>query len=310
ASGLEVVACCGYSYLVASIGTSTLFVLRFYQFFIAMACNLYSTSCPVTYGSIPANVQLFSKAISSAITSIFLLVTVPMNISLCLGMKSMTQSSYAYPTAMIIYTPPLALVIMSKEVILTLSSLSCATRLLPFESIIKYFNCFKDFTTKCNCIEKYSLMCENIYASLVIINAANLIVFFGIFSEFEHTHDSVPSREDFTNETIGIFNVDARLSTQMTLVYIIVASPIVFSFCLWMRRQIILNLDQKKLRMSTNSHMMHRMLLRALRAQLLISFIASFGSSLLILSIFNVLRSPMLNFVQLLVDYIQLVAKY
>lgn len=35
----------------------------------------------------------FSKAISSIITAIFLLVTVPMNISLCLGMRSITQSS-------------------------------------------------------------------------------------------------------------------------------------------------------------------------------------------------------------------------
>lgn len=44
---------------------------------------------------------------------------------------------------------------------------------------------------------------QNICASLVIVNAANLIVFFGIFSEFEHTHDSVSSLEEFTNETIG-----------------------------------------------------------------------------------------------------------
>ncbi|GMT07992.1 hypothetical protein PENTCL1PPCAC_30166, partial [Pristionchus entomophagus] len=74
------------------------------------------------------------------------------------------------------------------------------------------------------------------------------------------------------NLNIGILDSSTRLTTRATRAYVASASPIVFICCFIMQRRIMSFLRDNKFGLSTASLAIHRMVMKALRSQLIISF--------------------------------------
>ncbi|GMT08026.1 hypothetical protein PENTCL1PPCAC_30200, partial [Pristionchus entomophagus] len=155
-------------------------------------------------------------------------------------------------------------------------------------------------------LTKENLNKMGVCITLVCVNGINFLVIIVMFHEFTHTNtDSFIQFTDgripteVLNLTIGILDSSTRLTTQATGMYVASASPIVFACCFIMQRRIMSFLRDNNvcpLRGRTISSFI--IYFKALRSLLIISFIASMGSSLLLLSVFEILRSPFLDFLQ------------
>ncbi|GMR47274.1 hypothetical protein PMAYCL1PPCAC_17469, partial [Pristionchus mayeri] len=98
--------------------------------------------------------------------------------------------------------------------------------------------------------------------------------------------------------TSGVLFISRRFYTQITMFYVSSVSPIVFTCCLLMQRRIFSYLNDNKVQCMMAYLTCFFISFKALRLQLIISFIASMGSSLLLLSIFEILRDPFLDYLQ------------
>ncbi|KAF8371895.1 hypothetical protein PRIPAC_78324 [Pristionchus pacificus] len=141
--------------------------------------------------------------------------------------------------------------------------------------------------------------------TLVLVNGVNILVIISLYFEFASSDSStIPwldddrLQEDIREFTIGVLEISARLTTKITLLHVTSTTPIAFTCCFFLHRRILMYLKNNKFGLSLATLMTHQMLMKALRFQLIISFIASFGALLLLLSIFEILRWTVLDYLQ------------
>ncbi|GMS93140.1 hypothetical protein PENTCL1PPCAC_15315, partial [Pristionchus entomophagus] len=154
-------------------------------------------------------------------------------------------------------------------------------------------------------LTKENLSKMGVGITLVCVNGINLLVIIVMLHEFSHTNtESILQYTDgripmeVVNLTIGIIDgLTTRPSAQATFLYVSSTSPIVFTCCIIMQQRIISFLNDNKVWPLTELNK-SKVYSKALRSQLIISFIASLGSSLLLLSVFEIRRSPFLDFLQ------------
>ncbi|KAF8372652.1 hypothetical protein PRIPAC_79081, partial [Pristionchus pacificus] len=97
---------------------------------------------------------------------------------------------------------------------------------------------------------------------------------------------------------LGVFDIKQRTSTLITLLFTLGTAPIVFISCFFMRNRIVRELEKRKFLLSQTGHQLHRMLLDALRFQLLATSLLFISSAIFVISHFDIFYSSWMDFLQ------------